>query len=193
MRFLELIAAVVVGGMIPTILFFLEKRWDARSRAYNWFVERFIEGSTDALHEFFGRWALLSSLPARDPRELLKNPAFTEVPHQGISRLSAITGGVSFQNWFNAMRGSWLRAAHRGDWSGLSTFQTQAASICEHLNTLRRDLLAQKVKRKADVYKLRKLPCVACFNDALSGMTDQLTQDPNVTTYPRRQEDAPPQ
>jgi hypothetical protein len=122
-------------------------------------------------------------LPARNVQELLVNPAFAEVPSQAAGRLSSITGGVAFQNWFNAMQGQWLRAAHQGDWNQLIKFHTHAASFAEHLNALRRELLCQKMSTKADAYQLRESACVQRFNQAIEHMTDDLVSDPNVTKY----------
>jgi len=93
------------------------------------------------------------------------------------------------QNWFNAMRGQWLRAAHQGDWNQLVNFHTHAASMVEHLNALRRELLGQKIKTKADAYAMHDLKCVADFNGALKKMTDVLVADPHVTTYTAKRDE----
>lgn len=183
MEWLKLVSGVMVGAMIPIVVLFLKERIDARHRLSEWFEKKYIEDSIDVLHEFFSKWALLSALPARNVQELLSNPAFAEVPSQAAGRLASITGGVAFQNWFNAMRGQWLRAAHQGDWNQLIKFHTHAASFAEHLNALRRELLSQKMTAKADAYQLRESAYIKRFNQLLGKMTEDLVSNPNVKTY----------
>ena len=187
MKWLQMIlpsaVSVLVGGMIPIGLFYLKELLTRHRDVADWFEKRYIEDCIDVLHEFFGKWVLLSALPARNVQELLVNPAFSEVPLQSASRLASITGSVFFQNWFNAMRGQWLRAAARGELNDLVKFHTQAASMAEHLNILRSDLLGHRLKSKSDAYRVRELPCVLRFNDALKKMTDHLVDSPDVTTY----------
>lgn len=183
MEFLHLAVAVFVGGMIPIVLFFLEKWWERRSRVQDWFVEKYIENGIDVLHQFFRQWAMLSSLPARSPRELLSERAFAELPHQAVARLSPIAGDVVFQNWFNAMRALWLRATHQNDFNRASKFHVQGASMAEHLNTLRQGLLQHRLRSRAGVYRLRSSDCVARFNELLKKMTDDLVDDPDTKRY----------
>ncbi|HUT13590.1 MAG TPA: hypothetical protein VMY42_24090 [Thermoguttaceae bacterium] len=191
MKWLELTippaVSVFVGGMIPIVLFYLKEWLDSRKRISEWFEKKYIEDAIDSLHQFFGEWAILSSLPAKSVQELVANPVFNRVPSQAAATLATITGGVSFQNWFNAMRGQWLRAANQRDWNQLVKFHTHAASMVEHLNVLRRELLGHRIRAKTDAYSLRDLKCVADFNDSLQRMTDDLVADPHVTTYTPRQ------
>ncbi len=175
--------SVCVGAMIPVVLVLLQERLAARKQIVEWFEKRYIEDGIDVLHEFFSSWAILSALPARTPQELLANPTFAEVPSHAAGRLACITGHVAFQNWFNALRGQWLRAAHQGDWNQLVKFHQYVASVSEHLNELRRELLSHKVLAKRDAYRLHNLACVKRYNQVLEEMTNELQSDPSVRKY----------
>lgn len=189
MQPLDIAVAVFVGAMIPVILFFLEKWWDKRIRVQEWFAEKYIENGIDVLDEFFRRWATISSLPTFSAKDSMVNPAFDEIPHKAIARLGTLTKGVDFQNWFNAMRALRMRAIGQNDYNCMTTFHSQAASMCEHLNRLRQGLLAHNVKRKTDVYKLRDLACVKTFNNTLNELTEKLVDNPNVTKYTAKKND----
>ncbi len=177
--------SVLVGGMIPIVAILLKYRIDRRRRLADWFEEKYIQDSVDVLHEFFSKWAFLSGLPARNVQELLAHPAFADIPSQAASRLAVITGRTAFHNWFNAMRALWLRAAHRGEWGDSVKFHTSAASFCGLLDALRGELLRVTLAQKADIYTFRRLSWVEHFNHSLDRLTDDLNNDPNVTTYSR--------
>ena len=167
-------ASVLVGGLIPVTIFLLTEWMKQQREIAEWFEKRYIEDSIDVLQEFFGKWALLSSLPARNPQELLVNPVFAEVPTQAATRLTSIIGPLSFQNWFNAMRSFWLRTVQRGNFDELIQFHIHAATMAERLTELRTDLLEIHLKRKSDTYKLRTSTGVTKFNDSLEAMTNTL-------------------
>ena len=61
--------------------------------------KKYVEDTINVLVDFFGEWAMLSALPARNSQELLANPVFTQVPSRSAGRLAMMTGGVAFQNW----------------------------------------------------------------------------------------------
>jgi hypothetical protein len=184
---LELIVSttvsVLVGGMIPVLTLLLTEWLARRRRLAEWFEKIYIEECIDPLHDCFCGWALNSSRPTRNVQESLANPALGEVPIGAASRLMTLTGSIELQNWLNAMRGLRLRAAGRNDFNGWTKFQCHAMSIAQHLDTLRKELLPQKVRSKSAVYGFRNLACVKTFNETLKKLMDDIVDDPNVTKY----------
>jgi len=169
--------------MIPIVLIYLKESLDRRRRIAEWFEKKYVEETIDVLVDFFGQWAMLSALPARNPQELLANQVVTQVPSQSAGRLATMTGGVAFQNCFSAMRALWLQALNRGDWNKMVKFHQYSALIGEHLSLLRHGLLNHSLRSKGDAYSLRDLKCVKDFNEALERITVELSNEPDVTVY----------